>query len=102
VEPEASKLQVSPLHEAVNEAVGTPLEGFVSLPGWTTTENITARETAALVVAVRPAAVPVPTAVLESPRTPLTLPEPVAAAVVLEVVSPGSVQVVVTEDFSPQ
>ena len=74
----------------------------MSLPGWTTNENMTPRETASLVVAVRPAAVPVPTGALESPTMTLTLPEPVAAAVVLEVALSGSVQVAVTEDFSPQ
>ena len=66
-------------------------------------ESITVRVTAALVVAVRPAAVPVATASFESPRTPLTFPVPVAAALVRAVVSDGNVQVRGSvDDFSVQ
>jgi hypothetical protein len=101
--PLASNSHVSPLQSAVNSAVGASLVGTSTSPGATTTESITVRVTAALVVAVRPAAVPVATASFESPRTPLTFPVPVAAAVVREVVSDGNVQVRGSvDDFSVQ
>ena len=60
------------------------------------------RETATLVVAVRELGAPTATGAPESPMTALTLPLPVVADVVRWVTSPGSVQVVSTEDFSDQ
>jgi hypothetical protein len=65
-------------------------------------ENITERVTDALVVAVRPAAVPVGTFPPESPKTPLILPVLVPAAVVRDFVFSGSVQVRSVDDFSVQ
>ena len=66
----------------VNEATGALLVGGtpVSTPGLTTTENSCAPLPARLVVAMRPAAVPVGTAASESARSELTLPPPVPAA----------------------
>lgn len=65
-----------------------------------TTENSTVRPTEVLVVAVRPAAVPVATGPFESPSTELTLPEPVPSASVRTDVPAGADQVVSVEDFS--
>ena len=80
----------------VNEATGRWLVGGtpVSMPGLTTTENSWVPPPARLVVAVRPAAVPVGTAAPESASSELTLPpsrwRPRVARLVL---SAGAVQV---------
>ena len=86
----------------VNEATGALLVGGtpVSMPGLTTTENSWVLAPARLVVAVRPVAVPVGTAAPESASRELTLPPPVAAAVVRLVLSAGAVQVESIEDRS--
>ena len=102
VEPDASKLQASPLHDEVNAAVGAWLVGAGTTPGLMTTENRTERPTDSLVVAVRPVAVPVGTAPAESARMALTLPAPVPVVLVRATVVSGTVQVGVTEDFSLQ
>ena len=82
-------------------AVGTRLP--VSTPGPITTEKVTLRPAAGVTLAVRAAAVPMATAPFESPRMPLTLPEPVLAALPREVTLAGSVQTVESvEDFSLQ
>ena len=103
-EPPASKVHVIAVHAEVNEATGAPLTGGtpVSTPGLTTTENSWVLPPARLVVATRPAALPVGTAAPESARSELTLPPRVPAAVVRLVLSAGAVQVESSEDLSLQ
>src|SRR3954465_15082128 len=83
VEPVASKPHVMPEHEVVKLATGAVLVGGVTVPvpGLTTTENSWPPPPAVLLVAVRPAAVPVATGAPESASRELTLPPPVAASV---------------------
>ena len=75
---DALKVQVSSGQFEVNRATGATLS--TSLPGATTTEKLMLRETAAVVVAERAAAVPAAVG-MESPRTAATRPLPVPWAV---------------------
>lgn len=100
VEPDASTSQPRAAHDTVKAAAGGSAP--TSSPACTTTENIRSRLAAALVVAVRPAAVPDGTAAAESPSTELTLPLPVVAAEVRAVTPAGVLQVDVVDDFSLQ
>ena len=92
------------MQEVVKEGTGAWLAGgVVAVPGLITTENSWVPPPAALVVAVRPGAVPVATGAPESASRELTLPEPVAAGVARVVLVAGLVQVIGSvEDFSLQ
>ena len=92
------------MHEVVKDGTGGWLVGGVTVPvpGLTTTENSWLPPPATLVVAVRPAAVPVGTAALESASRELTLPPPVPTALVRAVLLAGAVHVEAVEDFSLQ
>ena len=94
--------QTMPAQLTVNDGTGGWLAGAPDVPGATTTENSCSPPPAALVVAVRLAAVPTPTAPLESASKELTLPPPVVAGFARVVLVAGLVQVWVTEDFSLQ
>jgi hypothetical protein len=91
-----------PVHEVVNDGTGAWLVGGApgSVPGLTTTENSWLLPPRALVVAVRPDAVPVGTAALESAIRELTLPLPGAAGADRVVEFAGLVQIWAAEDFS--
>ena len=90
------------MQEVVNDGTGARLAGgVVAVPGLITTENSWVPPPAALVVAVRPAAVPVGTGALESASSELTLPLAGGRGVARVVLSAGSVQVWGSvEDFS--
>ena len=99
-EPVASKLHFIRVQSEVKEATGARLA--VATPGLMTTENSWVPPAEALVLATRPAAVPVATVPLESASRELTLPLPVAAGVARLELLVGAVQVWVVEDFSLQ
>ena len=105
--PPALKLHVMAVHEVVKEGTGGSFCGGLpgSVPGLTTTENSWLLPPARLVVAVRPAALPVATAALESASRELTLPLSLSAAktaLVRSVLLAGAVHAVSFEDFSLQ